>query len=170
MEEEFICVRCARHMKTCCQISEVYVSPGDEQRIREHTGETGFSEFRPAEHPSYLDEDGDKTWMATVFREDGTRRIMKRRANGDCTFLGEAGCRLPLEVRPLICRLYPFDYDDHGIREEALDGCPLELLRPGQGILEALDMHRADAERWRAQLYREIRREEHARAPAGEAR
>ena len=36
------------------------------------------------------DQDDDPTWQRHVFRADGSRRILKRRANGDCTFLGEA--------------------------------------------------------------------------------
>jgi len=65
-----------------------------------------------------------------------------------------------LEVRPLICRLYPLDYTEAGVFDDKLaKGCPLDLLRPGQNLLTALDMHRADADRWQRQLYQEIRHE-----------
>ena len=74
-------------------------------------------------------------------------------------FLGTAGCVLPLEVRPLVCRLYPFDYTEDGIKDELSGGCPLELLQPGQSLTEALEMNRTDAERWHAMLYTEVRRE-----------
>ena len=90
--DEFLCIRCARHMKTCCQTSEVYVSPGDVDRIAAHTGRTDFHEFRPAGDPMYVEQDDDPAWLEHVFRPDGTRRIMKRRPDGDCTFLG-AGLR-----------------------------------------------------------------------------
>ena len=53
--------------------------------------------------------------------------MLKRQPDGDCTFLGEQGCVLPLETRPLICRLYPYDYSEQGIRDELAAGCPLEL-------------------------------------------
>ena len=43
---EFLCVRCARHMKTCCQTCEIYTTRGDLERIAAHTGLTGFSEHR----------------------------------------------------------------------------------------------------------------------------
>jgi Fe-S-cluster containining protein len=81
---------------------------------------------------------------------------------------------LPLEVRPLVCRIYPYDYDQHGLKaHELAQGCPLELLRPGQGLLEALDMNREDAQRWYGMLYEEIL-QNHARSaevdePEGEA-
>ncbi len=45
-DPEFLCVRCARHMKTCCQTCEIYVSPGDVERISAHTGRRDFYEFR----------------------------------------------------------------------------------------------------------------------------
>ena len=84
--------------------------------------------------------------------------MLRREANGDCTFLGQRGCRLPGGVRPLVCRLYPYEYDESGLSGVG-DGCPLHLLAPGQTILDALGMRRARAEAWHAQLYREIREE-----------
>lgn len=160
MPEEFLCVRCARHMKTCCQTAEVYVTPDDVDRIKAHTGQQGFTEFRVPENSVYLDQEDDPAWLKYVFRKDGSRRILKRRDNGDCPFLGSAGCILPLEIRPLVCRIYPYDYTEQGLREELARGCPLELLRPGQDLIAALEMNRADAERWHQQLYQEIRHEE----------
>lgn len=154
--EEFLCVRCARHMKTCCQTSEVYVSPGDEARIRAHSGQNDFTEFRTPDDPVYLLNDDDPLWRDRVFRPDGTRRILRRRENGDCVFLGAAGCVLPLETRPLVCRIYPYDYNEAGIKPALARGCPLELLPPGQDLTVALDMNYAQAEGWRKQLYEEL--------------
>ena len=159
-------------MKTCCQTSEVYVSPGDAQRIAAHTGRTDFHEFRPAGDPTYLEQDDDPAWFEHVFRPDGARRVLKRRPDGDCTFLGPQGCVLPLEIRPLICRLYPYDYDERGIRDELAHGCPLELLPPGQGLVEALSMSIEDARRWHRQLYQEITlepRDDEATSPLSSA-
>lgn len=157
--EECLCVRCSRQTRTCCQRSEVYVTPGDVERIAAHTGRTEFFEFRAPGSAEYLPQENDPAWRDRVFRPDGTRRILKRETNGDCTFLGPAGCTLPLEVRPLVCRLYPFDYTEAGLAEELASGCPLELLRPGEHLLTALDMRRSDGERWHQQLYAELRRE-----------
>ncbi len=154
--EEFLCVRCARHMKTCCQTSEVYTTPGDVRRIAEFTGKSEFTEFRGADDPVYLEQDDDPVWLENVFRADGSRRVLKRRTNGDCTFLGAQGCVLPLETRPLICRIYPYDYTADGLRERLAQGCPTELIPPGQTLLEALDIQRSDAERWHQQLYQEV--------------
>lgn len=158
-DAEFLCVRCARHTVTCCQRSEIYTTLGDVQRIGEHTGREDFTEFRVPANPEYADQDDDPVWSSHVFRDDSSRRVLKRHTNGDCTFLGQHGCVLPLEVRPLVCRLYPFDYTAEGIRPELAEGCPLELLRPNQGLLEALEMNLPDAQRWHQQLYSEIQRE-----------
>jgi Fe-S-cluster containining protein len=158
---EFLCARCARHMPTCCQTSEVYATPGDVARIEAHTGQTDVCEFLAPEDPVYLLNDDDPAWREFVFREDGTRRVLRRLPNGDCTFLGEQGCVLPLEVRPLICRIYPYDFNEEGLKESLARGCPVELLPEGQTLLEALDMNRDDALRWHRQLYEEIRWEQH---------
>ena len=154
--DEFLCVRCSRHMKTCCQTCEIFTTPGDVQRIEQHIGRSDFYEFRQPANPLYADQDDDPIWRDNVFEADGSRRVLRKQANGDCTFLGSAGCVLPLEVRPLVCRIYPFDYTADGLVDELSEGCPLELLRPGQKLIEALDMNRVDAERWRSQLYAEI--------------
>ncbi len=160
-QDEFLCARCARHMKTCCQTAEVFVTRGDLLRIEQHTGRQDFHEFRQPESPVYLhtDPDDDPVWQENVFQADGSRRVLKRAPGGDCTFLGTAGCVLPLEVRPLICRIYPYDYTADGLLDELAGGCPLELLAPGQGLIEALEKKRSDAERWHQQLYAELREE-----------
>lgn len=159
-QSEFLCVRCARHMKTCCQTSQVYVTPGDVERIAARTGVESFHEYQPPDDPIYLQHDDDPAWMRYVYRPDGTRRILKRRPNGDCVFLGANGCSLPGDVRPLLCRIYPYDFNEQGIYPTLARGCPLELLPDGQTLLEALDMRRDDAERLHRQLYEEIRLEE----------
>jgi Fe-S-cluster containining protein len=79
-------------------------------------------------------------------------------------FLGTAGCVLPLETRPLLCRIYPFDFNQQGIKPELANGCPVELLRKGETLLQALDMNKLDAERWHGMLYEEILEEPHYRA------
>ncbi|MCA9263403.1 MAG: YkgJ family cysteine cluster protein [Planctomycetales bacterium] len=158
-EDLFLCARCSRHRKTCCQTSEVYTTPEDVQRIAHYTNHQDFTEYRAPDNAEYADQDDDSAWQQYVFRSDGTRRVLRREADGDCTFLGEQGCRLPLEVRPLVCRLYPFQYTEAGIDHDLADGCPLELLRPGLGLLDELEMTRGDADRWHRQLYQEIRLE-----------
>lgn len=154
---EFLCARCAKRQETCCQRTDIVVTDGDIARVAAYTGERDFIEFRSAGKPEYLDQDDDPLWRDATFLPDGTRRVVKHRENGDCTFLGSAGCTLPYETRPLICRLYPFEYSEAGVAEELASGCPRHLLSDGVDLADALDMKRNDAERWHAQLYNELR-------------
>ncbi len=156
MSEEFLCIRCSRHQRTCCQDSEIYVTLGDVRRIAPHTENDDFTEFRLPGYPVYDQQVEDPFWHKHVFRPDGTRRILKHQPNGNCIFLGEAGCRLPAEDRPLVCRLYPFDYTADGILERLASGCPVELLSPQQPLLTALGMTVEDARPLHNQLYHEM--------------
>ncbi len=156
-ENESLCQRCAQHMRTCCQTREIYVTLGDVDRINTFGNHQNFFEYRPPSDPSYLNQEDDPTWARCVLGPRGRRRVLKRRANGDCLFLGSRGCGLPLEVRPLVCRLYPFDYNEQGIKDEPAAGCPIHLLSPGQELLTVLDMKLPLARQWHEQLYREIR-------------
>jgi Fe-S-cluster containining protein len=44
----------------------------------------------------------------------GRRLRLRLGAGGDCCFLGDQGCRLPSEARPLYCRLYPIFVNPYG--------------------------------------------------------
>ncbi|NUQ64975.1 MAG: YkgJ family cysteine cluster protein [Pirellulales bacterium] len=159
MEDEHLCVRCSCLGRTCCQWSEVYVTPGDVDRIAEHLERSDFYEYREPSDSDYAAQDDDPAWQHYVFQPDGMRRVLKRRHGGDCTMLGPSGCRLPWEVRPLVCRIYPYDYDEIGIKPQLLHGCPVHLLKPGQSLITLLDMNVDAARRWHRQLYEEIRLE-----------
>lgn len=117
-EDPHICSRCAQVHTTCC-----FVTPGNEEhcfplsesewkRIIEYCDNTGgFAEQRNS--PSFLDTmkrlfPHDSTALAREFPAHGTHRTLASRENGVCYFLTEAGCRLPRDVRPWYCRLYPF--------------------------------------------------------------
>lgn len=158
------CARCASMQKTCCQRAEILVTRGDVDRIAGHTGKTDFWDVRRPLEASYLEEDPeDPNWLAYTTDDQGRRRMLRRKPGGDCTFLGEAGCVLPLETRPLVCRLYPFAYTERGLSGEDVDYCPTGVLlpadRPGLTMLTVLGMAPVDGERWRGQLYAELRAE-----------
>lgn len=156
---DHLCARCARHQKTCCQTREIYATPGDVQRIADFTGRTDFYAYRVPANPEYLDQDDDPAWRDNIFRSDMSRRTLNHQPNGDCTFLGPVGCVLPVDVRPLVCRIYPFDYTEEGIADELASGCPTQLMVPGETLLGCLDMTQVVAEGWRRQIYEEIREE-----------
>lgn len=154
--KEPLCARCARLGKTCCQSTDIYVTRGDVRRISRTSNVIGIFEYRAPENPLYLEQEDDPVWMARVFRPDGTRRVLKRRDSGDCLFLGERGCVLSLEARPLICRLYPFAYNAEGIYTELSPGCPERLLEPPETLLSCLGMDLCLALAWHRTLYEEI--------------
>jgi len=153
--------------KTCCQRAEILVTQGDLARIEAHTGRDDFWTRRAPSNPEYAEPDeSDPNWSRWTFAPDGTRRLLKRKPTGDCTFLGEQGCVLPLEVRPLVCRLYPFAYTESGLDGIDDDYCPTAMLLPqndpGATMLTVLDMREADGERWRRALYAELKSEHEA--------
>ncbi len=162
MSDEFLCARCAKHQKTCCQNTDIHVTLGDVRRIEDASSARQFTEYRAATDPAYNQTLEDPFWQQHVFRPDGTRRVLKQQPGGDCCFLGAQGCTLTMEVRPLICRLYPFDYTADGLKEQPAGGCPVELLRPQQQLLQVLEMDREKAEQFRQQLYAELPEKEDA--------
>ena len=156
-----LCARCARQGKTCCQGREIYLTPGDRERIRSITGTLDFVEWTAAADPSYRDQDDDPLWQRHVFDDDGRRRILKRRSDGNCFFLDAQGCRLPMEVRPLLCRLHPLTYTADRIDAEADGECPRHLLFADESIWEAVHITMDLARQWHRQLYEEIMTDVH---------
>ncbi len=157
-----LCVHCAARQQTCCQAHDIYVTLSDLRRIRQFVGGGEFWEYRVPENPAYLDSDDDPLWESRVIRWDNSRRVLKQQPGGDCHFLRATGCILPLEVRPLVCRLHPCEYDEQGLWAELSSGCPWFLLAPGLSPYEAVSMSLADAHRWHRLLYQEIHQEPYA--------
>ena len=152
-----LCVKCAQYERTCCQKTEVFITDGDIQRISEHVGDRAFWHYRqPADTDLVQPQPQDPNWLLYTVRPDGTRPQLHQQPSGDCTFLTPTGCALPTGVRPLICRLYPYDYTETGI-SGIVPGCPTYLLQPGQTLLEGIGMRLDEAKRWQRQLYDELR-------------
>ena len=156
-----LCTRCAALGKTCCQGREIYITPGDLARIRAYTGDDRFVEWIHSTDPAYLEQDDDPVWRCHVFGSDGFRRTLRHLPNGDCYYLTAQGCRLPLEVRPLLCRLHPFTYTADHLDQEPAAGCPRHLLNKGESVFDAIQMPVALAGQWHRQLYEELLNDEH---------
>ncbi len=157
MSNPVICAECANLQKTCCSGSQVFLTVGDVRRI-----ETDCSDFYIWEKADAIDPvtlaQLDPLWLLTFSQPEG-RRVLARRADGACVFLDHAGCRLPVENRPLVCRLYPFEYNHETIKSINPHRCPEAMRQNGPLLLAMLGMHRDQAELLRAQLYKEIREE-----------
>jgi Fe-S-cluster containining protein len=153
--------------RTCCQQAEVVVTAGDVQRIARHLAGSPpgggpapepFWEWRRPTDPDYFEPDPeDPNWVRYTIRSDGKRAVLKRGPSG-CGFLGERGCALPEEVRPLVCRLYPFGFTEQGLAGDEDHYCPKAVLAPdGRRMVDVLGMQAEDARRWHEMLYRELR-------------
>jgi len=103
-----------------------------------------------------LPENDDPPWQQHVFRLDGSRRVLKQQLSGDCIFLTGSGCFLELEVRPLVCRLYPLTYTFAGVQAEPDGRCPVNRFSQGKKVLDVFGMSMSMAFRWHADLYNEM--------------
>lgn len=113
-----VCAHCATQGPTCC-----YVEPGNEEfcfplsrsewsRIVDYCREEGgFAEQRNTR--PFLDTMRRlfplrEKRVEELFPPQGTHLRLASDARGQCVFLTPAGCRLPREVRPWFCLLFPF--------------------------------------------------------------
>lgn len=152
-----LCRRCAGLAKTCCRLTDVYVTLGDINRISRAVQQEDFFEFRVSADPSYNDQEDDPVWATMVFRPDGSRRVVKHDSRGNCIFLRDAGCQLSLEIRPLICRLHPHLYSNREIYPFISPECPVALLEPDERLEERIQgFDQSKALLWHKMLYEEI--------------
>lgn len=154
--EKRLCGICARIGKTCCQGRDIYVTSGDVARIADYLGDQDFFEFRKVSDAAYFENQDDPIWMEHVFRADASRRVLKIALSGDCRFLTTTGCVLPVEVRPLVCRIHPLEYHAGGFHPWFEDGCPVHLLPSGETLSQNLGITEAEAALWHRMLYSEI--------------
>ena len=149
-----LCTLCAHLGKTCCQKTDVLLTPDDIERIRAHTGSSDFFENRHPRDPGCLGGEDDPNWLLYTVHTDGSRTVVCHSRDGDCLFLAAEGCSLPCDVRPLICRLHPLVYTESGIVGTS-DDCPVRLLR-GEDLLRSIGMDFEAGLRWHRQLYAEL--------------
>lgn len=160
IEFSTLCLRCARLTKTCCRHTDVYLTSGDVQRISQVIRSGDFFEFRTSKDPAYNEQEDDPVWVSSVFRPDGSRRVVKQDDQGNCLFLGTSGCTLLLEMRPLVCRLHPHLYNFNGIYPFISPDCPVILLKPEERLEEMIQgFDQTRAMLWHQMLYEEIGKE-----------
>jgi len=151
------CVACAANQGSCCVKKQIVITQGDMDRISALTGHTEFCAFEFPE-PEYTSQEEDPIWDIITRQPDGQRRILKMLPDGDCFFLSTTGCRLAMETRPLICRLYPYTYI--AAQLTGVDpACPISQRSDESDTLEHIGMPIAEVDNWRQQLYDELSRE-----------
>lgn len=148
------CIACARQEQSCCNHVDIFLTGGDIERISRMRPAEDFYRWAPLT-AEYEDGGGDPTWNALILNADRQRRILSHKNKGECYFLTETGCSLPSEVRPLLCRIYPYDFRESGLCGISTS-CPVATEKDWLSILEASEMHQANAQRWVCQLYAEI--------------
>jgi len=154
--QNHLCADCSAHQKTCCQKRDIYLTPGDVNRIKDCVKHEAFFEFRVPSDPSYLDGTDDPVWKEHVFRRDNSRRVLKQDPVGNCIFLSSKGCIVSMNARPLVCRLHPYDYNANGLCDKLIPECPVSLLEPGTTLQDAIGLNPDQALQWHHLLYSEI--------------
>ncbi len=171
-----VCARCPRVLGTsCCEVKEgehlATLTRADVERIATHTG-LGTRRFVAEE---YLTEEESAGYEARrplyrgYFRRGPVRLTLATRA-GACVFHEKGrGCVLPGDVRPVACRLYPFErwpdgswsvqMERYGDLDEARagSGACLAVEEAGsmEDVLAAFDTTREAVESLGGQLARE---------------
>lgn len=150
-----VCWMCASSGGSCCVNMQIYLTGGDVERISSLTGSRDFYRY---EAPwSWCEDDGeDPIWRDHVLG-CARRRVVRRKAGGSCHFLGESGCVLDLETRPLVCRLFPYVYMPDGIHG-LHTRCPAsKSVRPEDDLRE-MGMQSERVSAWHGTLYAELSR------------
>ncbi|MCA1944752.1 MAG: zinc/iron-chelating domain-containing protein [Desulfovibrio sp.] len=149
-----VCARCAK----CC-----VVVPGDEDMLfplfeeevarleaAAHELIPGVSPVAPAPNsPAFLAAmlrlfPDDALRVRELIPEAGRHMQLAVTGTGACVFLGDHGCRLPRDVRPAHCLLFPFWF--HRNRLRVLEADCLAIREAGAiwKLLQTLDLKEAD--------------------------
>jgi uncharacterized protein len=117
VEPGVVCARCPKALgRSCCELAPgsdqklATLTTADMLRIRDHIRRSvdAFAEVE------WLSEEAareyTKVWpLYDGYFRHGPARWTLRAMNGACVFhSASTGCRLPAQVRPVACKLYPF--------------------------------------------------------------
>lgn len=111
-----VCARCPKLLgQSCCEVKDheqlATLTREDIARMAAWLGRRArdFAEEEVLTHEEAHAYERARPLLRGYFAQAPVRLTLKRRA-GRCVFHQSAsGCTLPAEVRPLSCRLYPFD-------------------------------------------------------------
>jgi uncharacterized protein len=157
------CNECSKLQLTCCESTDIYVTNGDIKRISDYFGKNDFYHLSPVSEEMkhyYGDpcnvEEGLEIYYKYLFDEEGRRNILKRTEDNKCCFLTPNGCSLLPNAKPIVCRLYPYDWNDR--KEIWIDAhyCPKSLFKDEQEIKEYVCLPEEEARRLVDLLYDEL--------------
>lgn len=113
---DYVCARCARLGRTCCQLSgggdaEFCFPLADAERSRLlAAGAEGEAFLATPNTPAFVRQLTALLpgyGVGDVFTLHAPHWRLATTPNGDCVFLGPAGCTLERDIRPAYCRLFP---------------------------------------------------------------
>ena len=146
-EKKLTCADCCTvRNRSCCRDVTPSLTLGDVARISAVASPDLAVAFIPVEGDYASDDDPE--WAELAHVPGGKYRLALRNLpeHGGCAYLTPTGCSLAMDVRPLVCRIYPWNFNAQSITSKT-EECP-----GWDGV------SRDDAEKWRSQLYDEIRR------------
>lgn len=120
MSDPSICSRCAKLHPTCCRISPgredfcFPLSPAERRLLEQHhVLENGLHFAQSDNTPAFLCQlrrlfPRDLSAIKRLFPLHQKHDRLALTIDGACVFLGPSGCSVPVQDRPLYCRIYPF--------------------------------------------------------------
>jgi len=118
----FECQRCAKCCRGAFGDNTVTVFPGEIRAIMAATGRSWGEVAEP-------EEDGD---VDRYGNRHAFEWALRKKPDGDCIFLEGGRCAI-YDVRPWICRTYPFYLDESRVGHGECDGLCKDRSRDGPG-------------------------------------
>ncbi|MDD5625978.1 MAG: YkgJ family cysteine cluster protein [Patescibacteria group bacterium] len=139
---------CSKCKDNCCCLKDdeegiIFIGILDAIKIKKKTGKD-FSEFLDFSKltSSAIKKNIEKSYRKMLL--DHRLLRMKKKKNGACVFLNKLGVCSIHNFRPLICRLYPFDYypkKGAGFFNE-IPECPIQVKYKGTMPLSKSEINR----------------------------
>ena len=143
-----VCARCAEKYHTCCHAEPEDVelcfplSDSEWEKVEAALPEVDGANY-VANSPEFINtlkrlfpHDGKK--IEAQFPANETHRVLRSNEKGYCVYLTEQGCKLPREVRPWFCLLFPFWVRGREFTMFTAQGCL--VCRETQTVEESLEL------------------------------
>ena len=145
-----VCLKCSQVGRTCC-----YCRPGEEEFApviseSERTQILRFTRCHTPEKDGIVKSANSATFIEKLkqlfplnldqldrlYPPDGWHYRLAIDEQGRCNFLALKGCRLPVDIRPYFCRIYPFWFNGPKLQLFTNGNC--EALRTGGNVLKII--------------------------------